>query len=70
MAFSVRICCITSFHHKLGIFLFNFHMIVTEMKMRNEGWLLNRFHQYVNDVAKWNNELKDFLESEQVDPKQ
>ena len=42
-------------------------MIVTEMKLRNEGWLLNRFHQYVNDVAKWNNELKDFLESEQVD---
>ena len=57
----------SSFHHKLGIFLFNFHMIVTEMKLRNEGWLLNRFHQYVNDVAKWNNELKDFLESEQVD---
>ncbi len=42
-------------------------MIVTEMKMGNEGWQLNRFHQYVNDVAKWNNELKDFLESEQVD---
>ena len=36
--------------------------------MRNEGWMLNRFHQYVEDVAKWNKELKDFLESEQVDP--
>jgi superoxide dismutase, Fe-Mn family len=38
------------------------------MKMRNEGWMLNRFYQYVEDVAKWNKELKDFLESEQVDP--
>ena len=30
--------------------------------------MLNRFHQYVDDVTKWNHELKDFLESEQVDP--
>ncbi len=43
-------------------------MIVTVMKMGNEGWILNRFHQYVEDVTKWNHELKDFLESEQVDP--
>ena len=38
------------------------------MKMGNEGWGLNRFYQYVEDVTKWNKELKDFLESEQVDP--
>ena len=43
-------------------------MIVTVMKMGSEGWKLNRFHQYVGDVTKWNHELKDFLESEQVDP--
>ena len=38
------------------------------MKMGNEGWGLNQFYQYVEDVTKWNKELKDFLESEQVDP--
>ena len=37
------------------------------MKMGNEGWRLNQFYQYVEDVTKWNKELKDFLESEQVD---
>jgi len=37
------------------------------MKMGNGGWLLSRFYQYVEEVVKWNDELKHFLDSEQVD---